>query len=787
MAKRRAAPKRTKAAARLAAKNTLVVYIHGIAPKPAPAVLKGEWDLSLFGRDMGAESRMAYWADILHDPSDTLVKAVRSARKKRLSQEEIRGEILKDAGVDPNDKDAQEFVDNLLISVGGGANLVRPRGVNKKVIPLPEFLRGPIAEAFLRFFVKDTAAYFFDAKVRKQIKQRLIDQLPTGGEPFILVSHSQGTIVAFEVLSELKRRAKTALLVTLGSPLGLQEVQDELVKSKLSLRVPADVDMWHNFSDMLDPVALDHFLAGDFEARDQVSVKDHIIVNRSVQDLTEFHPHDAAGDLSHPEVRSIVHRVLRYDTSSRFVVARDVAERFVMRTQRQPVLIEVLEPRYWAVGETRDDVAAREKEEPEELQSLEGRVSRLAGIVEQIVKNNADDEDPKQSAKEASILKLRKYVAAHLTPSEIQKLGSRPDEMHVYAVWRSARKRKLLTRSHGPLSADAARQSYASDGRGIRWAVLDTGCKLNHPHFDYTEFGSPTIEHVYDCTTNDSSPIRLDPAKPNHVAKSDRDGHGTHVCGIIAGAGSMKGADYFGVAPRAKLVVYKVLNDDGEGEDAWIIKAIDHIFRHNANEPCNRIHGVNLSLGGPFDATVYGCGFSPICKELRDLWRQGVVVCVAAGNEGQIEVATSDGAFDLNTLLSIGDPANLEDCIAVGSVNTDKPHIYGISYFSSRGPTADGRMKPDVVAPGERIVSCNSEFKPGGGRKKAAYREDSGTSMACPHVSGLIAAFLSVRPEYIGRPDEVKQILLQNCNDLGRDRYHQGAGMPNLMKMLINA
>ena len=66
------------------------------------------------------------------------------------------------------------------------------------------------------------------------------------------------------------------------------------------------------------------------------------------------------------------------------------------------------------------------------------------------------------------------------------------------------------------------------------------------------------------------------------------------------------------------------------------------------------------------------------------------------------------------------------------------------------------------------------------------YRQDSGTSMACPHVSGMLAAFISVRREFIGRPDEVKQILVENCNDLKRDRYHQGAGLPNLMKMLLN-
>jgi subtilisin family serine protease len=238
--------------------------------------------------------------------------------------------------------------------------------------------------------------------------------------------------------------------------------------------------------------------------------------------------------------------------------------------------------------------------------------------------------------------------------------------------------------------------------------------------------------------------------------------------------------------------VYKVLDDDGFGNDAWIIKAIDHIFRENQSVVSGlKIHGVNLSLGGAFDASVYGCGFSPICKELRDLWRQGTLVCVAAGNEGQIQVQTDEGGFDLNTQLSIGDPANLEDCVAVGSVNADKPHLYGVSWFSSRGPTADGRRKPDVVAPGERILSCSAGFPVRKGRGKAPsfdqlYRTESGTSMACPHVSGLLAAFLSVRREYIGRPDEVKQILLNNCNDLGRDRNHQGAGMPNLMAMLTN-
>jgi hypothetical protein len=113
-----------------------------------------------------------------------------------------------------------------------------------------------------------------------------------------------------------------------------------------------------------------------------------------------------------------------------------------------------------------------------------------------------------------------------------------------------------------------------------------------------------------------------------------------------------------------------------------------------------------LSLGGPFDPIVFDCGHSPICRELRRLWRQGIVICIAAGNEGRLVIEVVDGMKELNLKLSLGGPDNLEEAIAVGSVHKESPHLYDISYFSSRGPTADGRAKPDVVAPGEKILSC---------------------------------------------------------------------------------
>ena len=125
----------------------------------------------------------------------------------------------------------------------------------------------------------------------------------------------------------------------------------------------------------------------------------------------------------------------------------------------------------------------------------------------------------------------------------------------------------------------------------------------------------------------------------------------------------------------------------------------------------------------------------------------------------------------------------------MGSVHKSKPHLYGVSYFSSRGPTADGRAKPDVVAPGERILSCRAGARSEDEHAQQPVRRSmSGTSMAAPHVSGVLACFLSARTEFIGCPDRVKSdAARRNCTDLKRDRMHQGAGMPNLVKMLLTS
>jgi subtilisin family serine protease len=208
-----------------------------------------------------------------------------------------------------------------------------------------------------------------------------------------------------------------------------------------------------------------------------------------------------------------------------------------------------------------------------------------------------------------------------------------------------------------------------------------------------------------------------------------------------------------------------------------------------------RIHGVNLSVGYEFDAEMFACGQSPLCAEVDRLVQSGVVVVAAAGNTGYGNAAALVRVTRVGISNSINDPGNANGAITVGATHRDSPHTYGVSYFSSKGPTGDGRLKPDLVAPGERITSCAVGKKlallPINGSKaskksaaSAAYVDESGTSMAAPHVSGAIAAFLSIRREFIGRPDDVKKVFLGSATPLGRERYFEGHGLVDLMRAI---
>jgi subtilisin family serine protease len=219
-----------------------------------------------------------------------------------------------------------------------------------------------------------------------------------------------------------------------------------------------------------------------------------------------------------------------------------------------------------------------------------------------------------------------------------------------------------------------------------------------------------------------------------------------------------------------------------------LITALEYVQRLNGYGRRLRVHGVNLSVGYDFEPEWFACGQSPLCVEVDRLVRSGVIVVVAAGNTGYGWLqGTSRGTVAAGIDLTINDPGNAALAITVGATHRDEPHTYGVSYFSSKGPTGDGRLKPDLVAPGEKILSCAAGTKRDEARAQAGecnYVEDSGTSMAAPHVSGVIAAFLSIRREFIGRPDQVKDIFLSTATDLGRDRNFQGHGLVDLMRAI---
>jgi serine protease AprX len=113
--------------------------------------------------------------------------------------------------------------------------------------------------------------------------------------------------------------------------------------------------------------------------------------------------------------------------------------------------------------------------------------------------------------------------------------------------------------------------------------------------------------------------------------------------------------------------------------------------------------------------------------------------------------------------------------ITVGSTHRGKPHIFGVSFFSSRGPTGDGRLKPDLVAPGEKIV---------GPVRANHYEVMQGTSQAAPFVSGAAAILLARNSELAGDPARVKAILCQSATDLGRLREFQGMGLLDVLRAL---
>ncbi len=270
------------------------------------------------------------------------------------------------------------------------------------------------------------------------------------------------------------------------------------------------------------------------------------------------------------------------------------------------------------------------------------------------------------------------------------------------------------------------------EGQGIRIAVVDTGIDPDHPDFE------GRIVAIEDFTGGDSG-------------GRDGNGHGTHVASTIAGSGAASGGKYIGVAPEAELLAAKVLRDNGSGMTSDVMAGVEWAVAQGA-------HVINLSLGA--DTSCDGTdGMSAICDAAVDA---GAVVCVAAGNAGP-------GAG------TVGSPGCAFKVITVGAT-TDQD---AVTSFSSRGPTADGRVKPDVCFPGYNIVAARARGTSMGTPVDAFYTSASGTSMATPHASGASALLLQAHPG--STPADIKSRLMATAVDIGADANSQGSGRADIL------
>lgn len=450
----------------------------------------------------------------------------------------------------------------------------------------------------------------------------------------------------------------------------------------------------------------------------------------------------------------------------------------------------------------------------------EGARSRLRKLIKSAIETSGKNKE------EQGVVPFdaHRYVIARLEAEVISKLvkldegprlKNRQTKRCIFRIWPDFDISDSTNKSISTVKADAARVSFSALGDGIVWAVLDSGIDETHPHFstyDTLKLEPPLVHRDYTTTHAHQSPL------------SDEYGHGTHVAGIIAGAltvapegAERRGAaiqniralsksrdsrgnprfekienvtEITGMAPKCKLMSLKVINQDGTGKVSRLIAALNMVHRLNDYGREIRIHGVNLSVGYEFQPEWFACGQSPLCVEVDLLVRSGVIVVVAAGNTGYgYNDDEFKGSVSAGQDLTINDPGNADKAITVGSTHREMPHVYGVSYFSSKGPTGDGRMKPDLVAPGEKIISCAAgspkrKAEDETGQERCDYIEDSGTSMAAPHVSGVLAAFLSIRKEFIGQPERVKEIFMSTATDLHRDPHFQGRGLVDLMRAI---
>jgi serine protease AprX len=352
----------------------------------------------------------------------------------------------------------------------------------------------------------------------------------------------------------------------------------------------------------------------------------------------------------------------------------------------------------------------------------------------------------------------------------------------------------------GHTGADVAFSKYNLTGNGIGVAVIDSGIQVYHGDLRFPSPNSSTSRVVANVSF-----------VPNACKPIDDCGHGTHVAGIIAGSGaSSSGSGYYrtfyGIARNANLVNVRVLDGNGQGSVSTVLAGIQWAI---ANKSAYNIRIMNLSLGHPVGERYTT---DPLCQAVEQAWNAGITVVCAAGNAGRQNATQLPGASNEGwgtAYGSVQSPGNDPCVITVGAMkavdgsrSNDK-----IATYSGRGPSRlDLILKPDIVAPGNRIISldCNNSFLDtafGGtnqipfaayslspsAKMSGTYFRLSGTSMAAPVAAGAAALMLEKDPTLT--PDTIKARLMMSADKVSDasgnyDPCTFGAGYLNIAAAL---
>lgn len=302
---------------------------------------------------------------------------------------------------------------------------------------------------------------------------------------------------------------------------------------------------------------------------------------------------------------------------------------------------------------------------------------------------------------------------------------------------------RTMNRVRNQLALDKIKRSGEdADLPSVTVAVLDSGIDARHPDLE------GKVLAFRDFIAGSETPY-------------DDYGHGTHVCGCIAGSGKLSGGTYAGITPKSSLIVGKILDKKGDGNVREMIEAMQWILRMKDTYHI-RVLNISIGTGNGYEKTEY----DEIRSLLNEAWYQGIMIVCAAGNSGP-----ASGSISM-----LGMNRNI---ITVGCHEGQESYRFGhpCQSYSGRGEVSEIYRKPDIVAPGTEIVSCKAAPYRGKGTLSKYYCKKSGTSMATAIVSGCCALFFERNP--IESNEYCKRRLLQTARNLGEAWNKQGYGMVN--------